>query len=232
MKSKLLLLVFALFILGCSNSVEFTEEYKNETSGKYLYHPDEIMTVSYDGNKIFFNFKGGKIEPVVLNENEFFIPDMYKKFRFVEHPETKVMYLSVISKDDETKISYDYKKLSDDYKTPSQYLKEGNYEKALAGYLEIKAQDSTSSYIEEWEFNRIGYRHLRDKDYQKAIDVFTLNTKLHPNSDNVYDSLADAYLQSGDSLQAYNNYRKALERNPNNFRAEKYLKAYLSEENK
>ena len=57
-----------------------------------------------------------------------------------------------------------------------------------------------------------------------------MNAQLHPNSPNVYDSLGEAYLKSGDSLEAYNNYKKALELNPNNMRAERYLNAYKTEE--
>jgi len=49
---------------------------------------------------------------------------------------------------------------------------------------------------------------------------------LYPKSDNVYDSLADAYLRNGDSLQAFNNYKKALELNTGNDRAKAYIKKY------
>ncbi len=232
MKSKviLLVLVVATFFVSCSNSVEYSEAFKKETSGKYLYNPDELILVYYEGNKLRLNWKGGEIEPVTLEQNEFFVPDMYKKFRFVKHPETNERYLSIVDEDNQDKVTYDYLKVIDAYKTPSQHLKAGDYDKALAGYLEIKKQDSTSSYINEWDFNGIGYRHLRKKEYDKAIAVFKLNTELHPNSDNVYDSLAEAYLQSGDSLNAYDNYKIALEMNSRNPRAERYLKVYQPKE--
>ncbi|MBC2846133.1 tetratricopeptide repeat protein [Winogradskyella flava] len=223
-------LLVASVIMGCSKSIEYSEQFKKETSGKYLYNPDELILVYYEDNKLRLNWKGGDIEPVTLEMNEFFIPDMYKKFRFVQHPETNERYLSAILEDDEDKITYDYLKVADSYKTPSQYLAEGDFEKALAGYMKIKKQDSTSSYINEWDFNRTGYKHLRKKEYDKAIGVFELNVKLHPNSDNVYDSLADAYLTSGDSLQAYHNYKVALEINPRNKRAERFLNIYSPKE--
>ena len=53
-----------------------------------------------------------------------------------------------------------------------------------------------------------------------------MNVALYPESDNVYDSLADAYLRSGDSLQAFNNYKIALEYNSGNKRAKQYVEAY------
>ncbi|MTE27419.1 tetratricopeptide repeat protein [Winogradskyella ouciana] len=230
-KSIIFILLLTIITVSCSKSVEYSEEFKKQTSGKYLYNPDELILVYYEGDKLLLNWKGGEIKPVTLSENEFFVPDMYKKFRFVQHPKTKERYLSVIPEDNEDKVTYDYLKVAEDYKTPSQHLVDGNYEKALAGYLEIKKQDSTSSYIRERDFNSIGYNHLRKNRYDEAIAVFKLNTVLHPNSSNVYDSLADAYLRSGDSLQAYNNYKKALEMDPHNPRAERYLKAYKPKKN-
>ena len=231
MKSKLaaLIIVVLTLVVSCANSVEYSEAFKNETAGKYLYNPDELILVYYDGNKLRLNWKGGVIEPVTLEENEFFVPDMYKKFRFVQNTETKERFLSIVDEEDQEKISYDYLKVSDSYKTPSQHLKDGDYEAALAGYLEIKKQDSTSSYIREWDFNSKGYGHIRRKEYDKAIGVLTINTKLHPNSSNTYDSLAEAYLRSGDSLQAYTNYKKALDMNPANQRAREYTTAYQPE---
>ncbi|WP_299527015.1 tetratricopeptide repeat protein [Winogradskyella sp.] len=225
-KTPTLILIVLALLVSCGNSVEYSEAFKKETSGKYLYNPDELILVYYDDNKLRLNWKGGEIEPVTLEENEFFVPDMYKKFRFVQHPETQKRYLSIVDEDNQEKTTYDYLKVGDDYKTPSQYLEVGNYEAALAGYLEIKKQDSTSSYISEWGFNSKGYRHIRNKEYDKAIGVLTMNTKLHPESPNVYDSLAEAYLRSGDSLQAYTNYKIALEKNSGNKRARNYINAY------
>ncbi|BAO74376.1 D-alanyl-D-alanine carboxypeptidase [Winogradskyella sp. PG-2] len=180
----------------------------------------------YENNKLYLNWKGGVVEPVATGENEFFVADMYKKLHFVKHPETQKPYLSIISEDDESKITYDYLKAPKGYKTPSTHLKEGNYEKALAGYLEIKEQDSTSQYIREWDFNSMGYKHMRKREYDKAIRVLRLNAELHPNSANVYDSLGEAYLLNGDSLKAYDNYKKALEFNSTNRRAKDYVDSY------
>ncbi|WP_422105091.1 tetratricopeptide repeat protein [Winogradskyella sp.] len=226
LKPTILILTVFTLLISCGNSVDYTEAFKKDTSGKYLYNPDELLLVYYENDKLYLNWKGGKVEPVTLGDNEFFVPDMYKKFRFVQHPKTQQRYLSVVDEDNQEKITYDYKKVPDDYKTPSRHLSEGNYEAALKGYLEIKKQDSTSSYIDEWGFNSQGYRHMRNKEYDKAIGVLSMNAKLHPNSSNVYDSLAEAYLINGDSLEAYQNYKIALKMNPGNEGAQKYLDLY------
>ena len=227
---KLQTLFFSLFLFmgltSCSNSVTFTPEQKAKTSGKYLYSPDELMEVHYDENRLLLNWKGGDMEPVVLDENTFFVPDMYKKLRFVKDPNTQKHYLGTVSKDNASEVTYDYLKVADTFKTPSMYLKDKAYEKALQGFLEIQKADPSSDFIDEHDFNRKGYNFLREKDYDNAIAVFKMNVELHPKSDNVYDSLADAYLRSGDSLQAFTNYSKALELNSGNERAQRYIEAY------
>jgi len=229
MNKKALLFSVLLIILisSCSKRIDYTPEFIDQTSGRYLYNQNDVIEVFYESNKLFLKWRGAeKIEPVVLDKNTFFIVDMYKKLKFVQHPTTKKRYLSVIPKEDENAITYDYLKVSDSFKTPSMYLKSGAYEKALEGFIEIKKQDSTSILIDEREFNELGYQYLREKKYQDAIHVFQINVALYPESDNVYDSLADAYLRSGDSLQALNNYKKALELNTGNGRAKQFIKAY------
>jgi len=157
---------------------------------------------------------------------------MYKKLQFVKHPKTKERYLSIIPEGKDSAVSYDFLKVAVNYKTPSMYLKDKNYDKALVGYLEIRKQDSTSVFIDEGVFNSLGYEFLRKKEYTDAIEVFKLNVALYPESDNVYDSLGEAYLISEDSLQAYINYKRALEYNTGNRIAKKYIEAYTKKKTK
>jgi tetratricopeptide (TPR) repeat protein len=232
MKTTLFSLFFIVILSSCSKSIDYTAEHIEQTSGRYLYNQDEVIDVYYKNNTLFLKWKGAeKIEPVITGDNIFFVADMYTKLHFVQHPETKKRYLSIISKEDENLITYDYLKVSDSFITPRIYFTNKEYKKALAGYLEIKKQDSTSVLIEERQVNRIGYKLLGDNEIEKAIEVFEMNVALYPKSDNVYDSLANAYLQQGDSLQAFNNFKKALEYNNGNIRAKKFVEAY-NEKNK
>ena len=227
---KLQTLFFSLIIffslIGCTTSVTFSPEHIAQTSGRYLYSPDEVMEVHYDNNQLYLKWKGADMEPVVLDEHTFFVPDMYKKLRFVQDPKTQKRYLGTVSKDDESIVTYDYLKVADTFKTPYMYLQAKEYDKALKGYLELYKQDSTQVYIEEVELNRLGYRLLRTEEFEHAISVFKMNVVLYPDSDNVYDSLADAYLRIGDSLQALTNYNKALELNTGNERAKRFINTY------
>lgn len=226
-KSLLFFLFLIVVVFSCSKNIDYSSEYMKQTSGRYLYNQDEVIDVYYDNEKLFLKWRGAeKIKPVILDKNIFFVVDMYKKLHFVQHPETKKRYLSIISEDNKDQITYDYLKVEDSFRIPSMHLKNKDYDKALAGYLEIQKQDSTSVLINERDFNSIGYKLLREKEYQNAIDMFKMNVALYPQSDNVYDSLADAYLRHGDSLQAFNNYKIALEYNSGNKRAKQYVEAY------
>jgi predicted negative regulator of RcsB-dependent stress response len=68
---------------------------------------------------------------------------------------------------------------------------------------------------------------LNNKEYDKAIDIFILNTKRNPKSANTFDSLGEAYATKGDKKNAIANFKKSLSMNPPaNVKAnsEKFLK--------
>lgn len=213
-------------VSGCSKNINFSPEHMKQTTGRYLFDQREVVDVFYDHNDLYIKWKGITKKPVVLDETTFFVADIYKKLRFVEHPDTKKRYLGVVSENDDSKLTFEYPKVDDDYKTPKMHLNDGEYDAAVAGFLELKDQDSTKVYIEERDLNNLGYNLLKKNKNDDAITVFKMNVTLFPNSDNVYDSLGEAYLVSGDSLQAYNNYRRTLKLNPENHQARKFVDAY------
>ena len=61
--------------------------------------------------------------------------------------------------------------------------------------------------------NQAGYLLLlQEKDAERAIAVFHLNVRLHPDSANVYDSLGEALEAAGKNDEAAKEYAKAVER--------------------
>lgn len=79
----------------------------------------------------------------------------------------------------------------------------------------------------EVELNAYGYQLLGQKDEDKAIEVFILNTQRHPASANCFDSLGEAYAIKGDKKNAITNFKKSLALNPpaaTKANSEKYLK--------
>ena len=53
---------------------------------------------------------------------------------------------------------------------------------------------------------------MGNEDYKKAIEVFKTNVELYPDSDNVYDSLGEAFEKSGMLKKAAKNYKIAVEK--------------------
>jgi pimeloyl-ACP methyl ester carboxylesterase len=63
----------------------------------------------------------------------------------------------------------------------------------------------------EGQLNQLGYAHLQAGRTQDAIRLFRLNTIAYATSANTYDSLADAYLASGQNELALRMSEKAIE---------------------
>ena len=96
-------------------------------------------------------------------------------------------------------------------RVPSEDLEAGRVDEALAAYRKLKEANASDPAVAEQRFNGVGYRLLMQKDYPKAIAIFQLNTELYPASANTYDSLAEAYMGSGDKEKAIALYRKSMQ---------------------
>ena len=72
---------------------------------------------------------------------------------------------------------------------------------------------------------------MRNNNYKASINIFKVNAALYPESANVYDSLAEAYMKSGDTIQAINNYEKSLELDSGNQRAKRMINKLTSSKN-
>ncbi|MCP4457897.1 MAG: DUF2911 domain-containing protein [Cytophagales bacterium] len=64
------------------------------------------------------------------------------------------------------------------------------------------------------QLNFLGYQQLGLKNYDKAIEFFTINTERNPTNANVFDSLGEAYKTKGDHENATTNFKKSLSLNP------------------
>ena len=70
--------------------------------------------------------------------------------------------------------------------------KKGDHKKAEA------LRDESMKIADERDLNALGYALMAQKKLDEAIDIFQRNVKAHPDSWNVYDSLAEAYADKGD----------------------------------
>jgi len=93
---------------------------------------------------------------------------------------------------------------------------------AEAGMTEL-AKGKSGERLLEARVNRKAYKLLQGGSAKQAIEVFRLNVHAFPKSGNTYDSLGEAYLTSGDTTLAIENYRTSLALDPENKNAEEVL---------
>jgi tetratricopeptide (TPR) repeat protein len=224
LKFKYFLFLFTLLSLfsctNTSNSADFIQKAK----GRYLYNSDEVIDVYFKNDVMYMAWRGATdIKPLKINDSIFYVKEMNAKIKFLKNPADQLTYMALAPKEKDQPVTYNYKKLKDGEKVPSEYLKDNEFDKALTGYLAIKERDSLNPVIDEGNFNSLGYAALREKKYDEAINIFKINVALHPTSANVYDSLGDAFRKKGDTIQAIANYKKSLEFDSGNARAKRII---------
>jgi tetratricopeptide (TPR) repeat protein len=94
---------------------------------------------------------------------------------------------------------------------------------AVQEFERMKANNFADAYMTEGELNMLGYSLIQRELLNDAITFLKLNVEMYPDSFNVYDSLAEAYMLNGDRKLAVENYRRSLEINPDNTNATEML---------
>ncbi|HET9406183.1 MAG TPA: hypothetical protein VFO39_03000 [Candidatus Sulfotelmatobacter sp.] len=100
----------------------------------------------------------------------------------------------------------------------------GGLDGALAAYGAY-VRDPLHRYLPDPErrLNSAGYKLLAEKRVQDAIVIFEVNVRMHPNSWNAYDSLADGYAAANDRENALRAYKRSLDLNPENANAKRMI---------
>jgi tetratricopeptide (TPR) repeat protein len=92
-------------------------------------------------------------------------------------------------------------------------------------YEGLKAGRDANYDFGESELNTLGYQLLYgDKKPDDAVAIFRLNTAEYPASSNAFDSLGEAYSQSGQKALAIQSYQTAVKLDPTNGHAVSMLK--------
>jgi len=106
----------------------------------------------------------------------------------------------------------------------AKQLKNMNGEQTLTLYRKIKIeQPNQYSFDGEKTLNQVGYFFLNNNKVVDAITIFTYNTKLFPNSGNMFDSLGEAYYVQGNKSKALENYTIAFKLDPSLESAKKMI---------
>ncbi len=105
-----------------------------------------------------------------------------------------------------------------------KYFSKGDFRGALEEYKRLANKtDEIAGYFES-TVNFQGYSFLRQKNLEKAEELFKLNSVYFPRSANAWDSLAEVYVFKGDKARAIEYYKRSLELNPNNNNAVEQIK--------
>jgi CubicO group peptidase (beta-lactamase class C family) len=102
------------------------------------------------------------------------------------------------------------------------YVEQG-LEAAKALYHELEAKARDQYVFGDRELNSLGYYFLRENQVAEAIEIFMFNVQLFPDVANTYDSLGEAYMVNDERELAIQNYRKALELDPDSDNAKQML---------
>ncbi len=94
-------------------------------------------------------------------------------------------------------------------------LGRGGFDHAGSIYAEMRKKNPDFKLNEEamnsWAYQLMGENHLSE-----ATELLKLNVQMYPESWNVYDSLAEAYMKANQKELAIQNYEKSLQLNPKN----------------
>ena len=93
---------------------------------------------------------------------------------------------------------------------------EKGVEEAISIYTDLRTDHKDEYDFGEDQLNSLGYQLLEARMFKEAIEILRLNAEMFPDSFNVYDSLGEAYLADGNIQSALENYKKSVERNPEN----------------
>jgi CubicO group peptidase (beta-lactamase class C family) len=109
-------------------------------------------------------------------------------------------------------------------------LDKQGYDHAMEIAQDLKQKD-TSFLLPESDVNDLAFILLGKKMNNEAIDIFKYNIAANPNSANAYESLAEGYEGIGEKKLAVENYKKAVELNPNDTYSTGQIKKLESETN-
>ncbi|MFD2934248.1 serine hydrolase [Spirosoma flavum] len=192
-------------------------------SGRYRFEEYATIKIYAQGNRLFYQkLSEEPLELFKIADNTFIRRDWEAKVQFLVNPADNQRYL--VSSSDGEPIAYKYPLMKDNEKVPFDWILEGQFDKALAAYQQVKEQHADQFTVDEGYINTLGYQLVRSRDVKKAIDMFRINTILYPKSSNAFDSLGEAYMLNGDKGLARKNYALSLELDPRNDNARKMIR--------
>lgn len=219
---KLFFTLLSLSILASCTSQKNSDDFINVTSGRYLFNANEVLEIYFEDAEMHAKWRGNdNIELLKVNDSSFYMKELNEKMLFVSKPE---IHIELEPKTEHKGTIYHFRKLSTEEKTPNEYFKAKEFDKALIAFKKIQKEDSLNPVIRQRSLNRMGYNFIRKDDFDAALEVFKINAELYPKSSNVFNSLGEAYYLKKDTVSAIENFKKSLVRNPENRNSKRFIK--------
>ncbi|TMO02217.1 serine hydrolase [Pseudoalteromonas sp. S558] len=195
--------------------------------GRYLSQFDQIVTItlSKSGNDLIYedplqNKKGVKMH--YQGGGMFAVDNNPNQISVVMNPLSNKYFL-VLNNVGSGLTERAMRKLEKDEQLPFEVAKHADFISTLKAYKAWKKNYPDSKLLSANAINNAGYNALGNKDYQVAITLFRVYSHLYPDDANAFDSLAEAYMLFGDTVNAIANYEQSLQLNPQNSNAQKMI---------
>src|SRR5688572_1683687 len=212
---KLFVIIGRRTYSACQNLVN---ELHNYTQALFVGEPTAENINFYGDNRrvelpksklpVFLSFAWWQDKPQWENA-QWLAPQLAVEMSFADYKTNKDPVLDVCLNFSDKDIVLD----------PMRYLQElftaGKFDKVESEAKRMVA-DPKYQYVNfEQKINQAGYDLLNSKQFDAALFVFELNTKLYPKSANVWDSFAEGNWKAGKTEKAIEYYNKAIELDPN-----------------
>ncbi|NHF61169.1 serine hydrolase [Flavobacteriaceae bacterium TP-CH-4] len=192
-------------------------------SGRYRVDGNWLVEVFQKEGVLYGKEVGGKASELVqVSDSTYARRENDRLIQFKPNPETNGLDM-LVRNPNTGKVQTTFTQLKQNEKLPIEWLVAGDFEQALVAYQALVKADPTDPTILEGNLNGLGYRFLYGDNMKLAQDVFKVNTRLYPESSNVYDSYAEACMQLGETDLAIENYKKSLSLDPENKNAEEKI---------
>ena len=193
-------------------------------AGRYQLRDENTVEIYISENHLFRKNIGEKpVELLKISDTSYISRnDDERIVQFILNPESK--NYDMIIRYHSGNLDSSLSRMKENEKIPIEHLENGNFDQALEGYKLLRKEDPNNSAISENNLNGLGYHFLNLNNIKLAQDIFKINTILHPNSSNVYDSYAEACLKGGETELALENYKKSFVLDSSNKNAEQRIK--------
>jgi CubicO group peptidase (beta-lactamase class C family) len=190
-------------------------------AGRFLVNPDRVLLINREGNKLFAQPTGDpKFELLPISESEFVRRDQNVRYHFVRNAAGQLEALKLVMNNNQASAPL----IAKEALVPYELLMAGKTDEAIEAYRKIKREQPNANVVAEPRLNGLGYSLMGQQKFAEAIAILKINAELYPQSSNVYDSLGEAYMMSGNKELAIVNYKKSLELDPKNSNAVAMLK--------